>query len=79
MLKKKISILLIKLQLGRGDEGLFYCVDFCFVSVIPVDPNLITGDIRQHEGWVISDMLAEILIDWHNVLSAQWSTGEGPA
>jgi hypothetical protein len=46
---------------SHGDDGLFHCDDCRFVSVVPVDPRLVTSDDPGREGWIICSMLTEIL------------------
>jgi hypothetical protein len=60
------SIVLIELQLiltlfGHGDDGLFHCDDCHIVSVVSVNPRLVTGDDPGLEGWIICGTLTEIL------------------
>jgi hypothetical protein len=66
MSKNTMSMVFIELRLilaffGHEDDGLFYCGNCRFVSVVPVNPRLVTGDDPGREGWIIRVTLTEIL------------------
>jgi hypothetical protein len=73
MSKKMMSMLLTLLFtcltfFGLGEFGLFHWEDCCFVSVITVNPALVTSDNPEQEGCIVRGDLTKLLADVDTLL-----------
>jgi hypothetical protein len=51
------------LDFGLGEFGLFHLEDCCFISVITVNPSLVTSDNPGQEGCFIGADMTKLLAD----------------